>query len=134
MAMIQIEQELVKKYTRMLEMIREASREHPVRTSTLMQTLQISERTVRAFVELARSQKMPIAKGAKGGYYFANNWQEFAETFRKNCNQALSTLRTMNVIRRNLAHQEQLSIFDVQTEFDDLLEYIDHLVLSEKAA
>ena len=134
MATPQIEQELVKKYTRMLEMIREASREHPVSTSALMQALEIKERTVRAFVELARSQKMPIAKGATGGYYFATNWQEFAETFRKNCNQALTTLRTMNVIRRNLAHQQQLSIFETQTEFDDLLEFIDHLVLSEKAA
>ena len=125
---------LVKKYTLMLEMIREASREHPALTATLMQSLQISERTVRAFVELARSQKMPIAKGPSGGYYFAHDWQEFSETFRKNCNQALSTLKTMNVIRRNLAHQEQLSIFDTQTEFDDLLEYIEQLSLSEKAA
>jgi predicted DNA-binding transcriptional regulator YafY len=132
--MIQIEQELVKKYTRMLEMIREASRERPVSTAALMQALQISERTVRAFVELARSQKMPIAKGPTGGYYFANNWQEFSETFRKNCSQALSTLRTMNIIRHNLAHQQQLTIFDVQTEYDDLLEYIEQLSLSEKAA
>ena len=134
MISLELQQEMVKKYTRMIELIREARQSHPVKTSTLMQSLQISERTVRAFVELARSQKMPIAKGAKGGYYFANNWQEFSETFTKNCNQALSTLKTMNVIRRNLAQQEQLSIFDVQTEFDDVLEYIDHLILSEKAA
>ena len=131
-----IDEVFLRKYTRMLELIREADREHAVSTATLMRVLGISERVVRGWVEYARSQGMPIAKGPAGGYYFAGNWQEFAETFQKNCNQALTTLHTMSILRRNLLHQEQLSIFDVQTEFDGLIEYTDRLITlpSDKAA
>lgn len=130
-----IDEIFLRKYTRMLELIREADREHAVSTAILMRVLGISERIVRGWVEYARSQGMPIAKGPAGGYYFARNWQEFAETFHKNCNQALTTLHTMSIIRRNLAHHEQLNIFDTQTEFDELLELAEHLTLpSDKAA
>jgi biotin operon repressor len=130
-----IDQLFVQKYTRMLELIREADRAHAVATLTLMRVLGISERIVRGWIEYARSQGMPIAKGPAGGYYFAENWQEFEETFRKNCHQALTTLHTMSILRRNLAHQGQLNIFDTQTEFDELLELAEHLNLpSDKAA
>jgi len=130
-----VDQVFVQKYTRMLELIREADRAHAVATLTLMRVFGISERIVRGWIEYARSQGMPIAKGPAGGYYFAENWQEFEETFQKNCHQALTTLHTMNIIRRNLARQQQLTIFDVPTAFDELLERADDLVLpSDKAA
>ena len=119
----------------MLELIRQADRAHAVATLTLMGVLGISERVVRGWIEYARSQGMPIAKGPAGGYYFAKNWQDFEETFRKNCHQALTTLHTMSVLRHNLARQQQLTIFDTQMEFDELLELAEHLSLpSDKAA
>ncbi len=111
----------------MIELIREASEEHPVASVMLMNVLGLSERMLREFVEYARGQGIPIAKGNKGGYFIAKTWEQFKPTFLKNCNQDYTNLKNMHRLRRSFSNYGQPTVFDVSTDYDELLEFVDFM-------
>ena len=103
----------IQKERRILAMMELASYDHSSKTEVIMAMFNVRERDLRQMVEKYRVAGLLICVGKGGGYFIARDWQQYKDTFKRNCNLAISALKTQYRARKQFYHDhQQPTIFD----------------------
>jgi predicted DNA-binding transcriptional regulator YafY len=102
----------IAKERRILAMMELASNENSAKTEVIIAMFNVKERQLREMVEKYRIAGLLICVGKGGGYFIARSWQEYRDTFKRNCNLAISALKTQYRARKQFQRAHQPTIFD----------------------
>jgi len=120
---------------KLLEYINKHTAANPAQSSALMNVFAIDERKLRKMISVARKKyHASIAASSTGGYYRANNWEQYKSTFKQRIRQAMAEIKTQNAVRKSLMSDMQPTIFDqinYKTEYDALIEFVEELFEEE---